>query len=66
MKKYRIWLKDGQSFEITADYDSLNGNIITFNNERPGHRVGEEIAEFNLNNIGGWARIDTITREGGE
>ncbi len=66
MKQYRIWLKDGQSFVITADYDYQNGDTIIFAREKPGYHVGEDIAEFNLNNIGGWARIDTITIEGGE
>lgn len=60
MKQYRIWLKDGQSFVITADNAYSNGNTITFVNDRPGYHVGEDIAELNLNNIGGWVRVENI------
>ncbi len=55
MKTYRMWLKEGQSFEITASDVWRNGNEIEFlDNQR------EEIAVFNFDNICGWAEIDAI------
>ena len=62
MKTYRIWLKDGQTFEIEADGFNLNGDFVEFYNEDKE----EEVAVFNINNIGGWVslgalKVDKIT-----
>lgn len=56
-KRYRIWLKDGQSFCIKADKCAYNGDEIIFFNGV------EDIASFRLDNIAGWTKTDALTME---
>ena len=55
---YKIWLKDGQSFVIKADdcYD-CGGNIIF---EKKIDGKAEDIAQFCVNNIAGWAKMEVV------
>lgn len=55
-KRYRIWLKDGQTFEIEAKGFHINGNYVEFYNEARE----EEEALFNIDNIGGWVSLGAL------
>ena len=61
MNTYRIWLKDGQSFDIKADRVDYNGDDVMFFNKNEDLSMmhkHDDIGCFNLRNIGGWAKIE--------